>query len=49
MRSTGGVQCFRVIFSMENSGKDISIFHKNSENGDSIWKNSIVYVDLVWT
>ena len=27
-----------VIFSMENSGKSISIFHKNLGKGDNIWK-----------
>ena len=32
------VPCFRVIFSMENSGKGISVFHKNSGKSDNIWK-----------
>ena len=49
MRSTWGVPCFRVIFSMDHSGKGISIFDKNSRKGDNIGKNSIVYVDLAWT
>ena len=38
MRSKWGVPCFRVIFSRENSGKGISIFHKNSGKGDNIWR-----------
>ena len=38
MRSTWGVPYFKVIFSMENSGKGILIFHKISGKGDNIWK-----------
>ena len=38
MRSTRGVPRVRDIFSRKNSGKGMSIFHKNSEKGYNICK-----------
>ena len=43
------MSCFRVRFSMENSGKGISVFTKIRERVIIFGRNSIVYVDHVWT